>query len=180
MYANVVMFHAAAMGTAFLLFAARELLFISASRGQVGAAKLALIANRIAGALAGIGIAGGIGLIVLGGWSLSTPWLLASFTLIAALMIVERTFVTPWEAQVRPALQGKIDKLEVKTLLGNKRALGGRVVTIALFALIIALMVVKPDLTAVFGAWNYLVVPNHIVRAACASPDGTSSGTNLL
>ena len=64
----------------------------------------------------------------------------------------ERTFVTPWEAQVRPALQGKIDKLEVQTLLGNKRALGGRVVTIALFALIIALMVVKPDLTAVFGA----------------------------
>ncbi|MBD9560475.1 DUF2269 family protein [Ensifer sp. ENS03] len=146
MYAHVVIIHAAAMGTAFLLFAARELLFISARRGQIGAAKLALTANRIAGLLTGIGIAGGIGLIVLGGWPLSTPWLLMSFTLIAALMIVESRVVRPWEAQVHPALEGTIDKLEVRTLLRNKRALGGRLASISLFALIIALMVVKPDL----------------------------------
>ncbi|WP_179119664.1 hypothetical protein [Ensifer adhaerens] len=152
MYANVVMIHAAAMGTAFLLFAARELLFIFAWRGQIGAAKLALIANRIAGVLTGIGIAGGIGLIVLGGWSLSTPWLLVSFTLIAALMAVESRFVRPWEAQVHPALQGTIDKLAVRTLLGNKRALGGRLASISLFALIIALMAAKPDLPGFFGA----------------------------
>ncbi|KQX26720.1 hypothetical protein ASD01_23990 [Ensifer sp. Root423] len=113
MYAHVVMIHAAAMGTAFLLFAARELLFISARRGQIGAAKFALTANRIAGLLTGIGIAGGIGLIVLGWWPLSTPWLLMSFTLIAALMIVESRVVRPWEAQVHPALEGTIDKLEV-------------------------------------------------------------------
>ncbi len=146
MYAHVVMIHAAAMGTAFLLFAARELLFISARRGQIGAAKLALTANRIAGLLTGIGIAGGIGLIVLGGWPLSTPWLLMSFTLIAALMIVENSVVRPWEAQVHPALEGTIDELEVRTLLRNKRALGGRLASISLFAVIIALMVVKPDL----------------------------------
>lgn len=151
MYAHVVMIHAAAMGTAFLLFAARELLFITASRGQIGAAKLALTANRIAGLLTGIGIAGGIGLIVLGGWPLSTPWLLVSFTLIATLMVVESRFVRPWEAQVQPALQGAIDKIEIRALLGNKRALGGRLASILLFALVIALMVVKPDLPGIFG-----------------------------
>lgn len=151
MYAHVVMIHAAAMGTAFLLFAARELLFITASRGQIGAAKLALTANRIAGLFTGIGIAGGIGLIVLGGWPLSTPWLLVSFTLIANLMVVESRFVRPWEAQVQPALQGAIDTMEVRALLGNKRALGGRLASILLFALVIALMVVKPDLPGIFG-----------------------------
>ncbi|MGF6257009.1 hypothetical protein [Ensifer sp. LBL] len=152
MYAHVVMIHAAAMGTAFLLLAARELLFITASRGQIGAAKLALTANRIAGLLTGIGIAGGIGLIVLGGWPLSTPWLLVSFTLIATLMVVESRFVRPWEAQVQPALQGAIDKIEIRALLGNKRALRGRLASILLFALVIALMVVKPDLPGIFGA----------------------------
>ena len=152
MYAHVVMIHAAAMGTAFLLFAARELLFISAWRGQIGAGKLALSANRIAGLLTGIGIAGGIGLIVLGGWPLSTPWLLVSFTLIATLMVVESRFVRPWEAQVQPALQGAIDTMEVRALLRNKRALCGRLASILLFALVIALMVVKPDLAGIFGA----------------------------
>ncbi|MBD9650650.1 hypothetical protein IB267_20110 [Ensifer sp. ENS09] len=152
MYAHVVMIHAAAMGTAFLLFAARELLFIAAWRGQAGAAKLALTANRIAGLLTGIGIAGGIGLIVLGAWPLSTPWLLVSFTLIATLMVVESRFVRPWEAQVQPALQGAIDTIEVRALLRNKRALCGRLASILLFALIIALMVVKPDLSGIFGA----------------------------
>ncbi|WP_156133967.1 hypothetical protein [Ensifer sp. ZNC0028] len=151
MYAHVVMIHAAAMGTAFLLFAARELLFITASRGQIGAGKLALTANRIAGVLTGIGIAGGIGLIVLGGWPLSTPWLLVSFTLIATLMVVESRFVRPWEAKVQPALQGAIDTMEVRALLGNKRALRGRLASILLFALVIALMVVKPDLPGIFG-----------------------------
>lgn len=151
MYANVVMIHAAAMSTAFLLFAARELLFISAWRGQIGAAKLALTANRIAGLLTGLGVAGGIGLIVLGGWPLSTPWLLMSFTLIAALMIVESRVVRPWEVQVHRALQGTIDKLEGRALLRSRRALGGRLASISLFALIIALMVVKPDLPGVFG-----------------------------
>lgn len=152
MYAHVVMIHAAAMGTAFLLFAARELLFITASRGQIGAGKLALTANRIAGLLTGIGIAGGIGLIVLGGWPLSTPWLLVSFTLIATLMVVESRFVRPWEAQVEPALQGAIDTIEVRALLRNKRALCGRLASVLLFALVIALMVVKPDLAGIFGA----------------------------
>ncbi len=152
MYGNIVMIHATAMGTAFLLFAARELLFMCAWRGQIKAAKMALIANKVAGALIGIGIAGGICLIILGGWSLSTPWLLISFALIAILMFVERLCVRPWEAQVLPALRGIVDKYEIQTLLGDKRALAGRLTTIMLFTLIITLMTVKPDFTGILGA----------------------------
>lgn len=145
------MVHASAMGMAFLLFVAREVLFISAWRGQIRAAKVALIANKLAGLLIGIGIAGGIALVILGSWPILTPWLLTSFTLIAILMAVERKFVGPWTAQVHPALLGS-DKWEVQRFFGDKRALCGRLTTIGLFALLIALMTIKPDLAAIFGA----------------------------
>lgn len=151
MYANIVMIHAAAMGTAVLLFAAREFLFIAACRGPIGAAEWALIVNKFAGLFIGVGIAGGIALVFLGSWSLLTPWLLTSFALIAILMVVENWFVRPWVTKLHLVLQGNSDKLEIQALLGNKRALGGRLATIGIFAVIVALMAVKPDLPDIFG-----------------------------
>ena len=73
-----------------------------------------------------------------------TPWLLASFGLIAVLLTVEHRVVRPWAAQAKTALRGAVPVITIKALAGDRRALFGRLAMIALFALISALMTVKP------------------------------------
>lgn len=107
---------------------------------------MAFLASRLAGPLTGAGVLAGIVLVILGGWSLLTPWLVASIALIVALMAVERKFVRPWAARAQTALLGAISAVDVKAFAADRRAMAGRLATIALFALIIALMIAKPEL----------------------------------
>jgi hypothetical protein len=146
LYGTVLEIHASTMSAALLLFMANELLLIPARRGRRGPARIAFFASRFAGALVGVGVLAGIVLVYLGGWSLLTPWLLASLALIAALMAVERKFVRPWAMRAQTALRGIVTGEEIEAFAGDRRALAGRIAMITLFALIVALMTMKPEL----------------------------------
>jgi hypothetical protein len=146
LYGTVLAIHAYAMCAALMLFVANELLLIPARRGRPGPARVAFFASRFAGGLVGAGVLAGIVLVFLGGWSLLTPWLLASIALIVVLMTVEHKLVRPWATKAQTALRGAITGKEIRTFAGDKRALAGRMAMITLFALIVALMTVKPEL----------------------------------
>ncbi|WP_192253104.1 DUF2269 family protein [Mesorhizobium silamurunense] len=146
LYGTVLGIHAYAMCAALLLFVANELLLVPARRGQRGPARLAFFASRFAGLLVVAGVLAGIVLVFLGDWSLLTPWLVVSLALIAVLIAVEHKLVRPWAAQAQTALRGAISGEEIKAFAGDKRALAGRIAMITIFALIVALMTVKPEL----------------------------------
>lgn len=147
LYGSAMIAHASSMASALLLFGMGELLWVPASRGWPRPARLALRARRVAGVLATIGVVSGIVLLLMGGWPLGTPWLLASFVIIATLMLVERKFIQPWEVRARLILREDASPVEVKALAGEKRALLGRIAMILLFATVGALMVAKPALS---------------------------------
>ncbi|TPJ99482.1 DUF2269 family protein [Mesorhizobium sp. B2-5-9] len=146
LYGIVSGLHASAMCAALLVLVANELLLVWARRGQQGPARIAIFANRFAGVLISAGILAGIVVVFLGGWSLLTPWLVASLVLVGLLVALERKLVRPWSMQAQPMLRGAISATEVKAFAGNKRALVGRIGMIMLFALIVVLMVTKPEL----------------------------------
>ena len=62
-------------------------------------------------------------------------------------MTVDSKLVRPWATQAQTALRGAVSAVEVKTFAGDRRALFGRLTMIALFALIVALMTTKPELS---------------------------------
>jgi hypothetical protein len=107
---------------------------------------MALLASGYRNLMVEIGVLAGIVLLFVGGWSLMTPWLLVSFALVAALIVVERKFVRPWEARVRSALGTGASSTQIKTFASEKSALIGRATVIALFFLVAGLMTMKPEL----------------------------------
>ena len=145
-YGSILIAHAGSMAAALLLFVAGELLWIPARWGKASPARIALVSRRIAGMFAAIGVVSGVVLLVVGGWSPAASWLLASFALIAALMVVERILIRPWETRARSAFREAPSVDEVKAIAGETRALLGRLAMLALFALVAALMVAKPAL----------------------------------
>jgi hypothetical protein len=68
--------------------------------------------------------------------------LIVSLILIALLIIVERRFVSPWQARAGVVLKGRASSEDVMALVRNPDALFGRVAMIGLFTL---LMVVRPQ-----------------------------------
>lgn len=148
LYGSVVGLHAGAMVVALVLFVAAELLLLAARGGRRGTARMAVLAGRLARALVGVGVLAGIALVFLGGWSILTPWLIASLLLIVALMAVERALVRPWQAQEGGVLGDTVSRSQIMTFAGDRRALFGRAAMIGLFLLIAALMSAKPDLLA--------------------------------
>src|SRR5262245_23211550 len=105
LYSIVLAVHVCAMLAALLGFIVSELLLMLARRGQSSPLRNAVRAIGSANVAATIGVIAGVVLVFLGGWSLLTPWLLVSFALIAVLMVVLRTLVRPWQAQVKSALK---------------------------------------------------------------------------
>src|SRR5262245_23820448 len=146
LYGIVLGIHACALLAALLLFVVGEFLLMVARRGQPAPARIALLASRSGGLMAGIGLLAGIVLLFVGGWSLLTPWLIASFVLIATLSRIGRGFVRPWEALARSALAGDATSKQITRLASEKTAMIGRATVIALFGLIAGLMTMKPDL----------------------------------
>jgi hypothetical protein len=146
LYGTVLGIHAGALLAALLFFVVGELLVILARRGQSSPVRMALLASSCGNLLAGIGVLAGIVLVFFGGWSLLTPWLLVSFALIAALMVVERKFVRPWEARVRSALSSDSSSTQIKAFASEKTARIGRATVIALFGVVAAFMTMKPEL----------------------------------
>jgi hypothetical protein len=145
-YGLVLPVHAGAMAAALLAFVLAELMLLMARRGQRRPAEAALLAGEAGNLLAGVGVLGGVTLLVVGGWPLRTPWLLASLALIAALMTVQRRFVRPWEAQVRTVLKTEPSAAAITALARARPALVGRVAVIGLFVAVAGLMTTKPDL----------------------------------
>lgn len=146
MYTTVVAIHAGAMYSALVLLVLCEVALLLARDGRITPVNFALLASRVGGALMGLGLVAGIALVILGGWSLLTPWLLLAFALIAALVVVEGRLVRPWETRLRPALRSASAETALPTIVTDRRALAGRLTMIALFALIILTMRTKPDL----------------------------------
>jgi hypothetical protein len=107
---------------------------------------MALLASSSGNLMAGIGVLAGIILVFVGGWSLLTPWLLVSFAVIAALMVIERKFVRPWEARIRSALGCDASSTQIKNIASEKTALTGRATVMALLGIVAGLMTMKPEL----------------------------------
>jgi len=105
---------------------------------------LAVKSSRISGYLVLIGLIAGIALVVLGGWSLITPWLVISFLLIACLIAVESAFISPWQAQLKRMIEKEDYTTDLSVLLSNPRAQAGRAAMILIFVLIFVLMMTKP------------------------------------
>ncbi|QWP75360.1 hypothetical protein J5226_17270 [Lysobacter sp. K5869] len=131
------------MFAALLLFVASELLLIRARRGLASSAKTALRTSRIAGVLIMIGLLCGVVLFFIGGWTF-TPWLIASLVLIAALVVVDHQLLRPWQVRADLILLGSASSADVIRLARDSRALLGRLSSIALFALVAAVMILKP------------------------------------
>lgn len=147
-YEFVLWAHASAVLTAIALFVVSEILLALARFREGPYARAALLASKVAGAAAGLGVLGGIALVYLGGWPLTTPWLLASLVLIAALMGVGRLWVSPWESRIRAALADNATR-DAKALAADGRAFAGRVAVIALFVCVAMLMAMKPDIALI-------------------------------
>ncbi|WP_095778925.1 hypothetical protein [Mesorhizobium sp. WSM3868] len=147
LYSSILDIHAFGMTAAAVLFMAAEFFLVAGGGGSATMARFAFGASRFGNLLAMLGMLAGIALLYLGGWSLTTPWLLLSFALIAIMMVVSRRFVQPWQAKFQAAVAGGT-RAELGALAGDRKALIGRVAVIALFALIAAVMMLKPDLLA--------------------------------
>ncbi len=145
-YTSLVLIHASAMAAAIALMAVSELLFLAARSGRGGPARMAFQAGRVGGVLAAVGIVSGIAVLLIGGWSLRTPWLLASLALIVAMAVVERRLVRPWQALSMPVLRRDAAGPGIRAVATDTQGLFGRLAVIALFAAVGALMIAKPDL----------------------------------
>lgn len=145
LYGTVLGIHAAAMGTALTLLLASEFLLLLGRRGTRKPVALAFLSSRIAGPLVMIGIVAGIALVFIGGWSLLTPWLVISLILIAMLVVVEAKFVREWQARAQAALRDAATGPGVEAVVGERRALYGRLAMLTIFALVAVLMTMKAD-----------------------------------
>jgi hypothetical protein len=145
-YPSFVLIHAAAMCAAIALLLASEVLLLVARRGRYGPARLAFLAGRVGSVAAAIGVVSGIVVLFVGGWPLRTPWLLASLVLVAAMAIVERRLVRPWQALSAPVLRRKTAGPGIQAVAADRRGLLGRMAVIALFGAVGVLMTVKPGL----------------------------------
>lgn len=146
-YPIILGIHGYGMCIALLMLVAGELLLVAARRGQAASARAALHLSRCAGILIPFGVLAGIALFFAGGWPLTT-WLVASLVLVALLIMVEHSFVGPWQAHARQALGGTASRDDVRALARDTRALLGRVAMMGLFGLVILLMIVKPQMNS--------------------------------
>jgi len=87
------------------------------------------------------------GLVIVGGWSLLTPWLVVALVLIALMMLVE--YVRPWEQEAKAAPSATVAVGETGPSRNEQRALAGRLTILALFGIVAILMVTKPHLALV-------------------------------
>ena len=147
-YELVLYAHAIALVGALACLVVAELLFLAARSRPASFASRALATRRVGSVLSPIGIVAGVALLIIGHWPLLTPWLLASFVLIALLIGVGRRLVEPWEARLKGSLgAGPAAGTNVRPMLGEAGPLLGRLVVIGLFVVIIGLMSTKPDLS---------------------------------
>lgn len=147
-YTSLVLIHAVTMAAAMVLMMVCETLLLVARSGRRRPAWLAFRAGRVGGVMAAVGVVSGIVVLLIGGWPLRTPWLLVSLALIAAMAIVEHRFVRPWQALSAPVLARDVAGPGIRAVATDTQGLIGRMLVIALFAAVGALMVFKPDLGA--------------------------------
>src|SRR5688572_19712228 len=104
-----------------------------------------LLDDRVANPCYALLLITGIANAFIGGWSLTTPWILVSLVLYAAVFGVALFGYTPTlRRQVQLAEEGKVDSAEYAVLSQNGTVLG--IVLAVLVAAITFFMVVKPPL----------------------------------
>jgi hypothetical protein len=145
LHQTALIIHAGAVLGVLMSFVARELLLMLARGGRRQAARMALRASHAGTLLLKIAMLAGIVLVFVGGWRLSTPWLVACFALIAAAMAVGGRYVAPWEARAESALGSDASCAAINEFASEKTALFGRAAVISLFTVIAALMTMKPE-----------------------------------
>ena len=126
-----------------LLGVARDL---HAVKATYAAAK---VLGRLAFALFFLGLAGGIATMVTGGWSGTSPWLVATYALLVLVGALDGILMGPWRKRVERAFAStgpdSTPPAELQLLLrGPQPVLYGWTTTLALVA-IVSLMVLKPS-----------------------------------
>jgi uncharacterized membrane protein len=127
-----------------------------ARREQVAALGPLLRARKALGGVAGplmlVGLAGGVATMLLGGWSATAPWIVASLFLFIAGGAWESALARPWERRLVAVLAGggaagadKEAGRELRAVLRSPRPLVGGWGALASVAAIESLMVLKPS-----------------------------------
>lgn len=94
-----------------------------------------------------IGLLAGITMVVMAGWSLFEPWLVATYGLLGLMSVVGRVG-NAWRRQLEGALRLDIGGgvlADVRSVLVDRRALLARLSIIAIFFTIMMLMQEKPS-----------------------------------
>lgn len=146
LYASFLLIHKLIVSAALLLLVLGELLFLLARTGQPLSAKLALRSTHVGKVVVTIGMLAGFVLVFDGGWSPFALWLVASYALVAALMVAERKIVRPWEASIKDTLRASINKENLASLARNNHALAGRLAQVSALIAVALLMSFKPTL----------------------------------
>ena len=136
-----------------LLLVPLYLLLGMARAGDVHAARatyaMGKTLGRIAFGLFLVGLAGGFAAMVTGGWSGTSPWLMATYALLALVTVLETAVMNPWRRRVERAFDrtgpGSAPPSDLVALLrGPQPVLYAWAATVALAA-IVSLMVLKPS-----------------------------------
>ena len=93
-----------------------------------------------------VGLLAGIAMVVMAEWSPFAPWLVATYGLLALMNVVGRVG-RDWRRRLEGALQldGGGALADVRSILGDRRALLARLAVIAIFFTIMMLMREKPS-----------------------------------
>jgi hypothetical protein len=124
-----------------------------ARSADLHAAKATYAATKVLGLLAFalffVGLAGGFATMVTGGWSGTSPWLVATYGLLVLVAALDGIVMGLWRKRVERAFAstgpGSAPPAELQLLLrGPRPVLYGWTTTLALVA-IVSLMVLKPS-----------------------------------
>jgi uncharacterized membrane protein SirB2 len=95
-----------------------------------------------------LGLLAGIALVGLGGWQPFAPWLVVSYSLIVAMIVVGNVGQDPWQRRLDRMLYESKDAGSVavlRTALRDLRALVARLLVLALLLSVIMVMNLKPS-----------------------------------
>ena len=139
-------------------------------QGDVRSALAVMAASKTLGRIAfgvfGIGLVGGIATMNTGGWSETSPWLLATYGLLVLVALMDGAVLGPWRKQVERSSRESSQEESITLLLRSRRpVVYAWTTTLVMFA-IVSLMVLKPSVdlrlaAPVAAASHQLEVAGH-------------------
>jgi hypothetical protein len=95
-----------------------------------------------------IGLLAGVALVTLGGWPPLAPWLVVSYGLIVAMIVVEHVGQDPWQRRLNHIMHESKDAESLavqRTALRDRRAFVARLLMLAILLSVIMVMNQKPS-----------------------------------